>query len=699
MAQDLRYGEPDWDRRPIDVGFPIGITQHHSNKSYEELRYDQMLRSGTIDSSMPAATRVQPTLRNQLTTITVMVGRLPNQARWTIHQELLTSRSRFVQSWKSTHSGSGEMLMLLYEDPALFDFYVKYLYSGLMATTDLVALTELYALGHRLDDQGFKQACYETVTLSYKEFSALQISTVLSQTPPGDVLRTFIVDKVGRGILDGIYTFADPPDARLLDFAMPELMRGVVAAVAKAKGGRFSASSAFQNKSSSSMISAKPTEIRPGQETGRGIQPTGSIKSFFTPAPRAPMFDATPKPSHGRPLGGIDAPASAKESADGLSSSAQPPALQSPNTTIAPVGRGLAMSTSKSAASSPDQSDEIVFTPPSSTASASSEVDHTGAGDKPAESFKPCEFGVHGLPSRENMTSYQSQLRFLEEQCKKRLHLNRAEEQGSPDPAAKANSVISQPASNQVNAAPANSKLSPTSDTVTAPLEELRRCMIQFARNNEERAKAARTREESPGFSKYAMAGPSAFATSSNSGTIDPSKLTATSRLQQKPFPLPLGSSSARPDISADPDFKSGHKSLFGDGSAFTSKDRPSLFRITPGQTEKDRTEAPKPSSFIRSEPVPPSAPHPPKFGFPTPLTVPPFLAMPSSPDSPVPMPMPSANASSSKQIENMVSSLNRARAQNQAQAAKKTMPADVISWEDGTTNKPNADKGKAREI
>lgn len=248
MSFHLRYGEPDWNESPCQGGHGQEIRQHPlSDKSYEELRYQATqkqwatkfvdLNTMALSSATPTATFVN--LKNLTDTVEVIVGEGDDQARWVLHSSLLTNDSEFASMALSRDfkEKSERIIRFPEEDPGVFGQYVTFLYAKMVFVFALETLVQMYTLGDRLQSIKFANACYESIAKTTDPYSASQIKYIFDNTCTDDRLRKLCISQVGKGILDGRYSFSIPHEQAILKDSMPELMVGVTAEVQKRRSG------------------------------------------------------------------------------------------------------------------------------------------------------------------------------------------------------------------------------------------------------------------------------------------------------------------------------------------------------------------------------------------------------------------------------------------------------------------------------
>ena len=244
---NIRYGEPDWDEPPREGPAQIGIRQRPlSDKSYEELRYEATQKqwaSKFVSLNTMALASAENTsfvfLKNLTNMVEVVVGEGDEQARWMLHEKLLTADSEFAKMALSRDFKEKNERIIRFpeEDPDVFGQYVTFLYGGMIFTFNLEQLVQMYTLGDRLQSLKFANSCYESISKSTDAYTATQIRYVFDHTYNGDRLRKEVISQVGKGILRGRYTFSLPHEQEQLKDCMPELMQGVTAAVTEARRG------------------------------------------------------------------------------------------------------------------------------------------------------------------------------------------------------------------------------------------------------------------------------------------------------------------------------------------------------------------------------------------------------------------------------------------------------------------------------
>lgn len=241
MAQHLRYGEPDWSTRPIQYlngdipAYPL------STKSYEELRFDQLVADGSVKSDTPYINSLGRQeailgLKNQ-DVLTLMVAEGPSVATWKIHEDVIVASSKFVEGAMKHHfiERSSRIIRLPTERPYVIEHYVKWLYSGQINTADHDDLIQMVMLGDRIIDDKFQEACYGALKASLKPFTLKHILYILDNVLEHHSLYKLCISEVGRGIVSGQYNF-DRNQLEKLAIYMPDLMRAVMDAVAARSG-------------------------------------------------------------------------------------------------------------------------------------------------------------------------------------------------------------------------------------------------------------------------------------------------------------------------------------------------------------------------------------------------------------------------------------------------------------------------------
>ena len=293
MSFHLRYGEPDWNETPCQGWHDQDIRQHPlSDRSYEELRYEATQKQWTtkfvalntmaLSSSTPNATFVN--LKNLTDTVEVIVGEGDDQARWILHSSLLTNDSEFAAMALSRDfkEKSERIIRFPEEDPGVFGQYVTFLYAKMVFVFALETLVQMYTLGDRLQSIKFANACYESIAKTTDPYSASQIKYIFDNTYTDDRLRKLCISQVGKGILDGRYSFSIPHEQEILKDFMPELMVGVTAEVQKRRSG-----------GEKWYPRPQASETGPGFPSGRpsaspAYSSTTTARPFFGPAPARP---------------------------------------------------------------------------------------------------------------------------------------------------------------------------------------------------------------------------------------------------------------------------------------------------------------------------------------------------------------------------------------------------------------------------
>lgn len=325
MVFPQRYGEPDWDRPPRSGdGFAAtGEIKERplSNKSYEELRLESVQKQWAVkfvdlnnDAVSSGAHSSFVNLKNVTDVVEVVVGEKDNSARWIIHEKLIVDDSEFA---KLALNGSFKekkerRIALPEEDADIFGEYVRFLYTGCVITFSLERVVQMYTLGDRFQSTRFANACYETIAKSDDIWSATQLKYIFDNTFQEDRLRKLCTKQVGRGILDGRYSFTLSHDQEMLKDFMPELMQGVTSAVAEMKhkwngwqstplqGQHFEAQASAQATSSfqpglfgNPRPSSTTTSASPFGQTQPAQMSTASNPFGAPPSTTAPRFGQT----------------------------------------------------------------------------------------------------------------------------------------------------------------------------------------------------------------------------------------------------------------------------------------------------------------------------------------------------------------------------------------------------------------------
>ena len=165
--------------------------------------------------------------------ILVIVGEGADQARWTIHQALLKSHSKFAQAAlkHSLKEKDDNTIRLPEEDVDAFAEFVKFVYTGCIVSFSIEMIVRMYTLADRLQAHKFADACFETLATTDSQYETAQMKFIFDNTTENDRVRRLCISQVGKGIISGQYTF-DTQDARnMLSEYMGELMQGVTAAV------------------------------------------------------------------------------------------------------------------------------------------------------------------------------------------------------------------------------------------------------------------------------------------------------------------------------------------------------------------------------------------------------------------------------------------------------------------------------------
>lgn len=238
MAESLRYGEPDWNGRPVQLVNGEITQRPMSDKSYEELRFDQL---AARNSSMRDHPRINSLGRHQdilglknQDVLTVIVGDGGDLATWQIHEILLVTSSKFAEAAMKhpVIEKHTRTIRLTMENPDIFERYVKWLYSGFIDTSDHDLLIHMYKLGERMLDDKFQDVCYSILRASLRPYTVNQILYILNNVLEHDRLHKLCLTEVGRGIASGKYNFDRSQLDALFDF-MPDLMRAVMDDVAQ----------------------------------------------------------------------------------------------------------------------------------------------------------------------------------------------------------------------------------------------------------------------------------------------------------------------------------------------------------------------------------------------------------------------------------------------------------------------------------
>jgi hypothetical protein len=131
--------------------------------------------------------------------IDVVVGTSPER-RWVVHEQLLTSASRFAKAALALPFKEREerTLRLPEEDPDVFDQFVKYLYTSAIGDLPIDMRLQLYVLGDRMQATTLCDRVRATLDgLVSTFFDEAQLEYVLENTSPGDGLRRICILRLG----------------------------------------------------------------------------------------------------------------------------------------------------------------------------------------------------------------------------------------------------------------------------------------------------------------------------------------------------------------------------------------------------------------------------------------------------------------------------------------------------------------------
>ncbi|KIX10275.1 uncharacterized protein Z518_01357 [Rhinocladiella mackenziei CBS 650.93] len=140
-------------------------------------------------------------LANETEVVKVVVGQAP-PSTWVIHETLLTTTSRFAKSALSLpFLEKGERTIKLPEEnPAIFESFVRFLYTNVVDFSSLDSGIELYLLADRLQASTLCDKIFTAITFEVDTFTTEQILHVLNNTPTSDKLHHACIQRICRDI-------------------------------------------------------------------------------------------------------------------------------------------------------------------------------------------------------------------------------------------------------------------------------------------------------------------------------------------------------------------------------------------------------------------------------------------------------------------------------------------------------------------
>jgi BTB/POZ domain len=218
MTQNLELGTDSRSDHCYSASFP---------RRYVLLGYQRLLTK-------------QYSIRGMMEVVRVQVG--SGDKAWQIHRLLLTRESMVAQTALSSSFKESEVQSITWPefDDKNFDIFVKYLYTGDVATGYLSCdqLLRLFVLADQLISSSFMLIVFRAIfdrLRSTEVLTTRQISYIMSHTHANSCLQRFCTDLVGFGLMNGIYGFADEPTAPRTKILAGELksdfMSGVLCAL------------------------------------------------------------------------------------------------------------------------------------------------------------------------------------------------------------------------------------------------------------------------------------------------------------------------------------------------------------------------------------------------------------------------------------------------------------------------------------
>ncbi|EXJ63002.1 hypothetical protein A1O7_03446 [Cladophialophora yegresii CBS 114405] len=227
-----RYGEPAWRNTALHSEDDRALGH---NGSYEEDRLGKQdpMHAAPMDSKISTLRERTPMstfksavvhfdspayLIDKTAVVTVVVGLSPERC-WVVHEQLLTSASRFVKTALTPGFRESEerTIRLPEEDPDVFDLFVNYLYTSTTGGLSLDMRLRLYVLADRLQAVVLGDSIRATLDgITCRFLSEAQLEYVLEHTRPGDLLRRSCILRLGEVIRAGPYFLLSDGFARLL---------------------------------------------------------------------------------------------------------------------------------------------------------------------------------------------------------------------------------------------------------------------------------------------------------------------------------------------------------------------------------------------------------------------------------------------------------------------------------------------------
>lgn len=175
------------------------------------------------------------------------------------------------------------------EDVDAFDAYVKFIYTGCIIDFSIQTIVKLYTLADRLQAQKCADSCYDVLAAGGKTYTPEQIKYVFDNTTQHDRLRKLCVNQVGKGIIQGNYSFSSEKEREMLSEYMAELMQGVTLAVANRHTSGWTPKAGMPDQTSS-----KPFNFPPAPKPATTLAPSSFSTPFVDPVPQLPTSTASP---------------------------------------------------------------------------------------------------------------------------------------------------------------------------------------------------------------------------------------------------------------------------------------------------------------------------------------------------------------------------------------------------------------------
>ncbi|KAJ9612011.1 hypothetical protein H2200_003606 [Cladophialophora chaetospira] len=222
-------------------------------------------------------------LADKIDTVKVVVGNPLSRRTWAIHQHLLTAVSDFARvalSWGGKEQ-EAKVIELPEEDPDVFEYFVKYVYTSIIDVPSLDRKLHLYVLADRLQATELCRKVHFSLTFFGDTISNAQMKYVLENTAPGDALRHSCLDKLSRDMAFKAKQFPIDFSTVLCENYASEILAKMM--------GKYDAIILAPSQATATTSLSSPVD-KAKKSTGFGFSSTGALPQGQSQFPLVPPF-------------------------------------------------------------------------------------------------------------------------------------------------------------------------------------------------------------------------------------------------------------------------------------------------------------------------------------------------------------------------------------------------------------------------